>query len=283
MRDIITLLESERSYNPALFVWKELVCAAVKGAQEDESRWSIISKVFKCLAWSAPGYCPDLILLQHGLNASKALNDPELASDLIWRAVINSRESIPVPVKVDSSLSVNGSRRLDIPFMDFAKAMNICVSKGDVISCRKILTAAKRGGLSNRNLRALYLINLKIVAHRGDAEASEKLIFDMLEKSLEPESVLLAFCCCMVAEYSPARRSPKRCCLYLVIPLVKHVTRLYYTRTLLQRILNVLTVFFSRLNVKVWAFIQERLPTMRTRWPASVVAPGAMPRKRINQ
>lgn len=182
LSDIIGILEAEQIYNPGIAVWKKLVDAAIKGASEDESRWSLISAVFKCLSHSAPGYCPDQQLLRKGLRASKALNDPLLTSELIWRSVINSPKS--------SSASPAGCvRPQDIPFMDFAGAMDICVNNGDMISCRKILTSAKRAGLAGRNLRALYCLNLKGFAFRGDVDHCELLIADMLEKHLEPESV----------------------------------------------------------------------------------------------
>lgn len=183
LSDIIGMLEKERIYIPGIAVWKELVSAAIRGAQEDESRWNLISRVFTCLAWSAPGYSPDQQLLRHGLQASKALNDPLLASDLIWRSVINSPTS-------RTAAPTDGFGPQDIPFMDFVGAMDICVNKGDMMSCRKILTSAKRAGLAGRNLRALYLLNLKGFACRGDVDLCELLIVDMLGKSLEPKSVL---------------------------------------------------------------------------------------------
>lgn len=174
LSEIIDLFINERTYNPSFSVWRELIVAAAKRAHEDESRWRLIARAFQCLSWSAPGYHPDHILLKHGLHASRILEDSVLASDVLWRSVENSRIKI-------------GPNRPDVPFKDFLKAMEVCMNAGDMISCRKILTCAKRAEMTDHSLRALYLLNLKGFANRGDVQPAEMLILDMHEKSLQPE------------------------------------------------------------------------------------------------
>jgi len=172
--EIIDLLVSDRTYNPRFSVWRELIVAAAKEAHEDESRWSLVAKTFECLAWSVPGYYPDHILLKHGLDASKILENPVLASDILWRSVENNRPK-------------NGQSRSEVHFKDFVKAMEVCVNAGDMVSCRKILACAKRAEMAEYSLRALYLLNLKGFANRGDVKPAEMLILDMRENSLHPE------------------------------------------------------------------------------------------------
>lgn len=182
LRGIIELLENERVYNPGLKVWKHLVIAAARDAPKDESRWSIVVRVFKCLRWSKPGYCADTVLLKSGLDASKALKDPELASDLMWRAVENYRDYLP-------NLGLAGkasAKRSKVPRMDFVKALEICVNENDIVACKRIMTCAKRAGLSSRNLQPLFLLLAKRYAQNGDAENVEKTLLQMIRQDIRP-------------------------------------------------------------------------------------------------
>jgi len=192
LRDIITLLEDERIYNPGFPVWKQLILASSKGAPQDKSRWDLVSRVFTCLSWSKPGYCPGHVLLKHGLDASRALQDPKLASNLIWRSVYNYRE--PLPSSKDAPpdrrfdvamTSVSAPNRSQVPFMDFKKAMEICMDARDMVSCRVIRTCANKAEISGHHLRALYFLNLMGFANSGEVEPAEKLIMEMHILQLE--------------------------------------------------------------------------------------------------
>lgn len=174
--EISDLLSSDRTYNPGLPVWRQLIAAAAKGAHEDESRWSIVEKAFECLSWSAPGYYPDATLLKHGLKASTILKNSVLASDVIWRSVMNTDRR-----------SQNEQSRPNVPFKDYEKATQVCVDAGDMVSCRKILSCARRAGMDEFSLRSLYLLNLKGFANLGDVEPTEMLILDLHEKGFQPE------------------------------------------------------------------------------------------------
>lgn len=186
------MLEHEKVYVAGLSVWKQMIVSSAMGARVNESRWDFVVRAFRCLSVAEPSYWPDSLLLKHGLAASDALLNAELASDLLWRAVVNyrtpSRVALGMEPPIDSAtphLSPLYSRP-HVPFNDVVKAITICLSANDMASCGKILSCVEKQDMPPGSKRSLYLLSLKGYANAGDSNSAEKLIMSMNEKGLNP-------------------------------------------------------------------------------------------------
>ena len=185
------MLENEKLFIPGFHVWKQLVITSAWGARWNESRWNFVVRAFRCLSITQPTYWPDHVLLKYGLEGCDVLLNAELAADLIWRAV----EFYPAALVSQGlessaghpSLHVGSQfRRVQVPLQDITKAMMICLSANDMVSCSKILSCVERKGLAASNMRSLYLLSLKGYANVGDTNSAEKLIKKMNEKGIQP-------------------------------------------------------------------------------------------------
>lgn len=150
-------------------------------------------------------YWPDSILLKHGLEASEVLRNTDLASDLLWRAVVNYIVPSEMEQSVDGTLSQFSPlyNEPQISIQDFAKGMLICIGANDMKACDKILSCAEKQRMSPGSMRSLYLLNLKGYANAGDTSSAEKLLEKMKEKNLNPGYVqpclpVLGHCCCVL-------------------------------------------------------------------------------------
>jgi pentatricopeptide repeat protein len=186
------MLEQEKVYLAGPSVWKQMIVSSAAGAKGDQSRWELVVRSCRCLSIADPSFWPDHVLMKHGLAASEALLNAELASDLIWRSVENYR--VPAPTALGLGKAVEGVVpqlspmyiRPHAAYMDLVKAMTVCLTANDTASCLKILRVALKLNMPPHELSSLCLLCLKGYANVGDVSGAEELFVSMSQKGIKP-------------------------------------------------------------------------------------------------
>jgi pentatricopeptide repeat protein len=190
--DILAMLEQEKVYLSGPSVWKQMIVSSAAGAKDDPSRWELVVRSCRCLSIADPSFWPDHVLMKNGLAASEALQNAELASDLIWRSVENYR--VPAPTTLGLGKAVEGGVpqlspmyiRPHVAYMDLVKAMTVCLTAKDTVSRSKILRGALRLKMPTHELSSLCLLCLKGYANAGDVRGAEELFVSMKQKGIKP-------------------------------------------------------------------------------------------------
>ena len=172
------------TYRPGYVVWEALIDAISIGAKESPDRWKLVAQAFKSLRRERPEYYPSHRLLMHGLDASHALQLPELACELICRAMDNYR---PRSDNVDDE---SGSSARMVSVMDVSRAMHVCAEAGEDGLCCRILKAAGKMGFQDVSMSNLYHLALNAAAKYGNVREAEQILISMQKSGLRPGYVI---------------------------------------------------------------------------------------------
>lgn len=183
--EILQLLDlTSSTYRPGYVVWEALIDAISIGAKESPDRWKMVAQAFNSLRRERPGYYPSHRLLMHGLDASHALELPELACELICRAMDNYHP------RSDNGDDESGSLVRMVSVMDVSRAMQVCAEAGENGLCRRILEAAGKMGFQNVSMSNLYHMALNAAAKGGHVNEAEQILISMQKSGLRPGYVI---------------------------------------------------------------------------------------------
>lgn len=213
--EVIHLLgRTTSTYRPGYMLWEALIDAIAFGAKESPDRWEMVAQAFKSLRRERPGYVPGSKLLSHGLLASHALALPELACELICRAMDISRQT---PGNVGGTTD---DRMVSVA--DVSQALEVCARTGEIKLCRKILLSCEKMGFHSVAMAKLCHQTLNAAAKDGRVAEAEHIIVSMQEIGIRPGYVQFTYFSCLRVLMSFKKRelqcSDARIC---------HVQRLY--------------------------------------------------------
>ena len=181
LEKILTLLESSPLYRPGFGVWAQACLSCYRGAKWDAAYYSLVERVFNCLATEYPNYWPSEDLLEAGIRTSESLGNSQLAAELAQRVAgkySSWHDRTP-------SLAITKSLK---------RIQTVCLRNRDVESIRSVLASIEkiRDLIPARSYQDLLELGVIAYSCSDNPDYAEALVLAMMECGLIPRLVTLS-------------------------------------------------------------------------------------------